>query len=219
MTKKRTQLGRRKPNPMSAKSAKPPRNRLSFDGSTLTATIFVPASTTVANIASDFQQLGCDANVGVTRGMNNMIRQYREYKFRKVTFQWIPNVGPASGDAGSRVYFMYTENPEQGSAFQTGAAPLDTIAKRVNFVKGSRNVFAFNAWERVTWNVPLVMRRKWYDVNTSDPTSDVNAYDRAVQGLVGQAYESFNAAVVLGTVKITYVVDLRGLDVDAGAIV
>lgn len=220
MTKRTQKRGKqRRVNPMTPRSTRPPRNTFAFDGSQLTATIFVPTSTTAATAGTDFQQLGCDAGVGITRGMTAMVRQYREYRFKKVAFQFIPNIGPSNADAGSRIYLMYTDNPEQGSSFMNSVAPLDTVAKRTAFVKGARNVFTFNAWERVTWNVPLTYRKKWFDVNTIDPASDTNAFDRAVQGFVGQAYESISAAVALGTMKITYTVELRGLDVDVGAIV
>lgn len=222
MTKQRTKsraMVRRRQNPVNSRAARPPRNSFSFDGSTLHATIFVPASITAANQGTDFQQIGCSATVGLTRVMNAMVQQYREYRFRKVVFQWIPSVGPATADAGSRVHLAYTENPEQAQTFQAGIAPLNTVALRLPYVKGNRNVFTFNAWERITWNVPLTRRRPWFDVNTTDPAFDINAFDRAVQGMILQAYESVSAAVVLGTAKITYDIDLRGLGVDVGAVV
>ncbi len=220
MTKGRTKSRalKRKPNPMNSRQAVP-RNSFSFDGSILHATIFVPAGITAANIGTDFQQIGTDASFAPSRVMNNMIRQYREYRYRKVTCQWIPSVGPASTDAGSRVHFGWIENPEQGSNFQNAIAPLNTAALRVPFVKGLRNVLTFNAWERITWNVPLTRRKPWFDVNTADPSSDINMFDRAVQGVIVQAYESVSAAVVLGTVKITFDIELRGLNPDVGAIV
>jgi hypothetical protein len=200
-------------------SSRTPRNSFAFDGSNLHATIFVPATITTANIGTDFQQIGTDSAFAPCRVMNNMVRQYREYRYRKVVCQWIPSVGPASIDAGSRVHIGWIDNPEQSSNYQLGVAPLNTAALRVPFVKGLRNVFTFNAWERITWNVPLTRRHPWFDVNTTDPASDINMFDRAVQGMVVQAYESVSAAVVLGTLKITFDVELRGLNPDVGAIV
>lgn len=209
----------RRTNPVSGRAARPPRMTFSFDGTFLNATKFIGTSATAANIGTDFQQIGASATFGICRDMNAMVQQYREYRFRKVTFQWIPSVGPATADAGSRIHLAYSENPEQCQAFQANVAPLDTVAKRLPFVKGCRNVFTFNAWERITWNVPLTRRRPWFDVNTTDPANDVNAFDRAVQGMIFQAYESVSAIVTLGTAKITFEMELRGLSTDVGAVV
>lgn len=218
-TKART-ITRRKPNPVDSRPQKNPRNKFSFDGSNLHATIFVNSSATAANVATDFQQIGTDSAFAPSRVLNSMIRQYREYRYNKIVFQWQPNVGPASTDAGSRVTFSFIDNPEQILAFQTNTAPFTTAALRVPFVKGSRNSFTFNAWERVVWNVPLTKRKPWFDVNTSEGAYTVDVIDRAVQGMVIQAYESVSAvATSLGTVRIVFDIEVRGLNPDVGAIV
>lgn len=193
--------------------------KFSFDGTNLHGTIYVNSSVTAANVGTDFQQMGTDSGLAPSRVMNSMIRQYREYRYNKVVFQWLPIVGPASTDAGSRATLAYIDNPEQVFNFQTNAAPLNTAALRVAFVKGVRNAFTFNAWERVTWNVPLSKRKPWFDVNTSEGAYDVNVIDRAVQGMVVQAYETVSAAATIGLVKISFDIELRGLNPDAGAIV
>ncbi len=221
MTKKRTQnrIVKRKANPMSMKQ-QVPRNSFSFDGTNLHATIFITSSTTASTIATDFQQIGTDSGFAPSRVFNAMVKQYREYRYRKVMVQWLPIIGPSNTDAGSRVHFGYIDNPEQMFGFQTSLAPLlDGASERVAFVKGLRNVMTFNAWERLTWNVPLTRRKPWFDVNTSESSYDVNVFSRAVQGMVVQAYESVSAAVALGLVKITFDIELRGLNPDAGAVV
>lgn len=185
----------------------------------LNGSLYIGANTTAANIGSDFQQLGTQTSISPARIMLSMVQQYREYRYHKVTVQWIPSIGPNSVDAGGRVFLAYTDNPEQGSNFQLGNAPLDTTAKKVAFVKGCRNFVAYNAWERFTWNVPLTRRRPWFDVNTTDAGSDINMYDRAVQGMIVQAYESVSAAVVLGTLRVNFTLELRGLNIDASAVV
>ncbi len=211
---------RRKPNPvLNLSRVRPPRNSFSFDGSRLHATIFVPVSTTASSEGTDHQQLGTDSSFSPARVMNSMVRQYREYRYHKVTLQWIPSVGPASADAGARVFLAYVDNPEQMFNFQTSTAPLNTTALKVPYVKNNRNVLAFNAWERITWNVPLTRRRPWFDVNTAESAYTVDVFDRCVQGQIVQAYQSPSVAVVLGTVKITFDIELRGLNTDVGAIV
>lgn len=217
-TKSRS-LVRRKPNPVDSRPQKSPRMRFAFDGSNLHSTIFVASTITAANVGTDFQQIGTDGALSPSRVVSAMVRQYREYRYNKVTIQWIPSVGPAGTDAGSRVTFAFIDNPEQVFNFQTSAAPLNTAVLRVPFVKNGRNAFTFNAWERITWNVPLTKRKPWFDVNTIEGAYDVNVIDRAVQGMIVQAYESISAAVILGTVKITFDLELRGLNPDVGAIV
>jgi len=212
-------LTRRKPNPLDSRPQKSPRMKFAFDGSNLHSTIFVTASATAANVGSDFQQIGTDGGLSPSRVVSAMVRQYREYRYNKVTVQWIPTVGPAHSDAGARVSFAYIDNPEQILAFQTAIAPLNTAALRVPFVKNGRNSLTFNAWERITWNVPLSKRKPWFDVNTNEGAYDVNVIDRAVQGMVVQAYESPTAIIILGTAKVTFDLELRGLNPDVGAIV
>ncbi len=218
-TKSRAMV-KRKANPVDSRPQKTPRMKFSFDGTNLHSTIFVAASATVANVGTDFQQIGTDGVLSPSRVLSAMIRQYREYRYNKVTVQWLPSVGPAGTDAGSRVSFAYIDSPEQIFNFQTGAAPLNTAALRVPFVKNGRNAFTFNAWERVTWNVPLSRRKPWFDVDTTEAGYDVNVMDRAVQGMVVQAYETISAAVAsLGTVKVAFDIEVRGLNPDVGAIV
>ncbi len=218
-TKPRT-MAKRKANPVDSRPQKSPRMKFAFDGSNLHSTIFVAGGATAANVGSDFQQIGTDGALSPSRVLSAMIRQYREYRYNKVVLQWIPSVGPAGTDAGSRVSFAFIDNPEQVFNFQTGAAPLNTAALRVPFVKNGRNAFTFNAWERVTWNVPLSKRKPWFDVNTVEGAYTVDVIDRAVQGMVVQAYESISAVVTsLGTVKVIFDIEVRGLNPDVGAIV
>lgn len=212
-------LVRRRPNPTDSRPPRVPRMKFNFDGTNLHVSKFIQVSITASNVATDYQQVGTGSAESPIRDMNNMVRQYREYRYNKVTVQWIPAVGPASGDAGSRVYFAYSNNPEQGYKFQSGTAPFNVVADRVNFVKGCRNVFAFNAWERVTWNVPIDKRKPWFDVNTSEAAYDVNVFDRAVQGMIFQAYESTSGAIILGAVRVTCDIELKGLNPDTLAIV
>jgi len=213
-TSKANALNKRKRNPM-VPSTPRNRNKFSFDGSNLHATLYIGASITAAGIGSDFQQVGTDSTFGASRVMNSMVRQYREYRYRKITVTWIPSIGPASADAGGRIFMAITNNPEQMNFFQVTA----TSAQRISFAKGARNATYFNAWERVAWNVPLAPRKPWYDVNTIEAAYDVNVFDRAVQGMIVQGYESVSAAVILGTWKITFDLELRGLDIDTTAIV
>ena len=85
--------------------------KFAFDGSNLHSTIYVTASATAANIDGDFQQIGTDGGLSPSSVVSAMVRQYREYRYHKVTVQWIPTVGPANADAGARVTFAYIDNP------------------------------------------------------------------------------------------------------------
>jgi len=201
-------------NPMIPNKRPKFRNMQHFDGQNLSVTLYVGATVTAANVGGDFHQVGTDQNISVLRPMNATVKQYREYIIRSVSLEWVPSIGPASVDAGSRVFIAYTQNPEHISAVMAM-----TNAQRVAFCKGSRNCIMFNAWERLTHKIPLLPRRKRFDVNTIAATNDDNVNDRAVQGLIVIGYESITAAVVLGTWKATTEAELYGLDIDVNAIV
>lgn len=187
----------------------------SFDGTILTGNVFSGASNTIAEganfLSSDFHHVGTADNWSVTRSLASVTKFYNQYVVEMCRITWIPQVGPASTLASSKIHLAYVDNAERMNNFHTraGATPqFDRLAMTV----GCRNVFSFNAWERVTWNVPLTRRRKWFDTNTTSAGTTVDEFERCVQGMIFCAYESTVAGVSLGTFKIDFRVRLNGLD-------
>jgi len=209
-------VSRPRRNPMSGTSNRV-KNTFSFDGTSLNGILFLDTSATVANVGADFTQAGTDSNLGATRAFTAMVKQYREYRFTKMLINYIPKQAPGVADAGSQIVLAYTDNPEHIALIQNGAT---TNTQRRNFAIGARTNFEFNAWERVTWNVPLTRRLPWFNVNTAVVSATaIDEAERSIQGLVVMGYSSVSAVASLGTFRFTYQVELRGLNTDSVAVV
>ncbi len=205
MTKRRVNKLARKANPLMRRVPRVPRPKMSFDGQVLNSNLYQTQSITAANLGKDFFYVGCGSS-SVTKAATAITDRYNEYKFRNVTFEWIPSISPASADAGSRVHIAYVDNPEKMVAFE-GL----TAANALTAVRGVKNVKTFNAWERFSCSFPLTYRRKLFDVDTTTGVMTNDIADRVMQGQIQVVIESISAAVVLGTYKFTYGVELHGL--------
>jgi hypothetical protein len=198
------------------------RPTVSFDGSVLTSNLFSVASDVVTEnsefLGSDWHHIGCSDDWGITRALANITKFYGQYVVEQCTVHWIPQVGPSSSLASSKVHFSYIDNAERMNKFQTATGSSQQAIKR-SIALGCRNVFSFNAWERVSWNVPLTRRRKMFDVNTLDATTDIEEFERCVQGFIMCIYEATASGVSLGTFKIDFRVRFFGLDVGASGVV
>jgi len=178
--------------------------RLNFDGSNVSCTTYTGVPVTAANVAKGIITVDCDSatNPAVTSGAANVVATsvlglYSEYRYNSCRIEYVPSIGPAGTDAGSRLHIAYIDNAEKMSAFLAAG-----VAASLNLVRGCRNVRTFNAWERFTYNVPLTWRRKVFDTNTNTAVASVDLYERATQGMVIVAVESISAIVTLGTFKI-----------------
>jgi hypothetical protein len=186
----------------------------SFDGQNLNCTLYVGASPTSGNIGGDYHLVGTDTVMGITRAMNNTVRQYSQYLVKSCKLTWVPSIGPANVDSGSRIFVSYTTNAELiNKVFGW------TNSQRIAFCKGARNCVIYNAWERFSHNIPLNPRKKWFEVNTDESSYNVEVHERCSQGMIIIGYESISAAVTLGTWKTESLTVLRGLDSDTNALV
>lgn len=192
--------GRRKVNPMLRRVAGPPRPRLSFDGSNVSAVLYDNQKATAANNSATFYTVDCSSTTGCNRTVTAITGLYSEYRYNSLSVDWVPGQGPANTEAASRIYFAYLEGPERMATYAAAADAVRTI-----IVKGIRNVKSCNVWERFTYNVPLTWRRKVFDVNTTAGVS-ADELERSTQGMLVVAFDSVSAvttAGLLGQLKIT----------------
>jgi len=212
MAKRRTKATtKRKSNPLVRRIARPPRPKLSFDGSRINSSFYSGTPVTVATIASGYFTVDCNfdsttGQAGVAPSVAAVTGLYDTYRIEKCSLEFIPSIGPAGADAAGRIHLAYIDNAEKMALFAAA-----TSATRLNMVRGTRNVFTFNFWERVTWNVPLTWRRKVFDVN-STIVAGADVLDRSTQGYVIYFIESVSAAIVAGTFRIQTNTMVHGLD-------
>lgn len=215
--KRMKRVSRPRRNPMTARPGGQGKTTFSFDGTSLNGILFFDTAVTASNIGADITEAGVDTNIGASRAFTAMVKQYREYRYTKMVITYIPKTSPGVADAGSQIVMAYTDAPELISTMQNVAT---TNTARRNLAIGARNNIEFNAWERVTWNVPLSRRLPWFNVNTAMTSiTAVDEIERSIQGLVVMGYSSVSAAVVLGTFRVTYHLELRGLNTDAASAV
>lgn len=198
--------GKRKPNPLS-NVARISRPRLSFNGQVLNAFTISTLSQSGANgaVANTWRVDCSGAGLSVASSQAVLMSFYKEYSFISLKAEWLPTIGPASNLAGSNVYITYLDNPEQMAVYAAGT-PTDNINRQL----ADASTKIFNAWERVTVNIPLTHRRKTFDVNgNNDGTVDV--LDRSTQGMVVTGANTSVVESSIGRWKFTYQVRLTGL--------
>lgn len=182
------------------------RPRSNFDGQTLMGTTISGSLTASSNIASLFFRIDASNSGSVATSFNAIFAAYSEYRFKWVKFHWMPAVSPGVAAGGARIYMSTVHNPEQMVTLDAASASAQNSA-----AKTDRNMKSWNAWQRFTYRVPLMMRRKWFDINTNI-TSTVDNYDRSVQDYVLATADTVGATDGLGQFQMEYMVELRGLN-------
>jgi hypothetical protein len=149
---------------------------------------------------------------GVAIASTGINGRYNEYKFRKLSVEWIPSISPASIEAGGRIHIAYIDNPEMMVQFE---AQTLNVAK-IGMVRSVKNVQSFNAWERFQYRVPLTYRRKVFNVDVTLPLgSGVDVHDRSTQGVVIIGMEYITpAAAPNGTFRTGYSLELKNLAIN-----
>ncbi len=205
-------------NPLTQAGTSRPKMNMNFDGQFLNGSQFLAPMVTLVNQATGLYALDCSNNnttgigvnayvAGVSYGLIAISSVYNEYVYRSVRFDWLPYVSPSSADGGSQIYVGYVDNAEEISGLSSAS-----IASAFNTSKAIRNMRFFNAWERFSYTVPLTRRRKIFDVNVNASYSNADTVDRSVQGAVVVGVNSVSAAASLGQWRVTYLLELRGLD-------
>lgn len=189
-----------------------PRPRVTFDGTILKASEVKPsivASTTA--LTNDYYTLSTTNVDSVTLGQTLIANSYQQYKFLNCAMEWIPAVGPADPEARARIYVATMESPEIMQNIQQGTPTLVQ-----GFILRSAKPMIFNAWERVTYNIPMKYRRKEFSCNaqydtTAGVTDRIDELDRVTQQIVAVVYDSAASAKRLGSWRFTYTLQLRTL--------
>lgn len=216
MTKTKT-FRRKRTNPLHKRRPGVPRPKVAFDGTTMRSAYY-SALVTTNSINQGAQYYYVDTRVAATGAANSLastLNLYSQYKFDKLSFEFIPSVSPGTADAGSRLHIAYIDNPEKMGAFinLVNAGTTSSTTAALNAVRGSRNSRTFNAWERFTYNVPLTWRRKVFDTNTSDAIETIESLERHTQGLLIIAVETLTALANVGTWRINSTVSVRELNI------
>lgn len=208
---------RQRRNPLIRPKVRVPRPMVNFDGQFLNGThVYIP-DTTAVNTSHHIFFVDCgtvSSNAGfivkesVPINLDSITGKYNEYVYESLQLEWIPAVAPGVADGGSQIMVTYIDNPEQ----MVGVNVM-TTAQAISMNTLVRNMRSFNAWERMSINVPLSRRIKTFNVNsTGTVVSDINAVSRSIQGLVLVTYQSVNSSVVLGSWRSRYRIKLMGLN-------
>jgi hypothetical protein len=175
--------------------------KVNSDGSTTNCIMYIATpSSGVGSAAGGLLSVDCSGTSNILTGAgaaftmaSGVLGLYSQYRYNKCTVEFIPSVGPASGEAGARIHIAYIDNAEKMSNFRA--------ATSLAFVRGCKNVKTFNAWERFTYRVPLTWRRKWFDTNVTTAYG-VDEMERSTQGMVIFFIETIAASQIVGTFKV-----------------
>jgi len=207
MTKRagiKKKLGKRPSNPMS-RMTRVSRPKIGFNGQVLEAFTLAPAITTGSDGAGTQPLfIDCSSN-NVASSVGGITQFYKEYVYESLKCEWIPSIGPASTLAGSQLYVTYDDNPEHMVTYTTNTASANNALQLAD-----STTRIFNAWERVTFNIPLTRRRRMFDVNTNT-SGGVDVNDRSTQGILALGYNTTTVSSSVGRWKLTYHIKLMGL--------
>lgn len=180
--------------------------RISFNGTTIKGKFLSASAVSAANVA--FASFPIDTSSASLFGPNvaSICTAYSEYYATQVTMRFLPNIGPASTDAGGRAYITYIDNPENIASTIAG-----TVAAAGTAIKATQNFQSFNLWEPFTYRVPLTRRKKVFNCNSVINYGAVEVVERSVQGWVAVFYETPSAAVTVGQWQIESSVNVQGL--------
>jgi hypothetical protein len=209
---------KRRTNPM-ARTVVMKRPKVNFDGNTLNGDTFSTNVTTGApgylsyNFSVDCSALNTTGVITSSYYQRALTNFYSEYWYRSLKVEWLPLVGPADVNAAAQVYMCYLDNAEHISTVVANSVAGSHLVNR-DIILADRDNKMWNAWEHVSFNIPLTKRNKTFAVNQSLLFTDMQDVDRSVQGLLATFYQSAtSSSVVLGRFRLTYLIELRGLDI------
>lgn len=216
---KRRAFTRKRVNPLHKKVSRISAPKLNFDGSTVSVTSYTAMPNTALGVLGGFITVDCSqasgtivTGVGASHAVaNSILQRYSQYRYNSLAIEWIPSLGPASVDAGTRIHFAYLDNAEKMVNYAT--------TPTLNFIRGCRNIASFNAWERFTYRVPLTWRRKVFDTNIAlGGGTTADEFERSTQGMVLIFVESITPILAnYGTLKQTSSVRVHELNVTLGS--
>lgn len=195
---------KRKINPMKRMS-NVSRPRLGFNGQILEGFTYLASTTSGGDGAGTAAYTIDCASGGVGSANSGLLAFYKEYVYESLKVEWIPGIGPASTLAGSQLFVTYDDNPEHMITYLAGVAGTNITAQLAD-----SNTKIFNAWERVTFNIPLTRRRRMFDVNTNN-AGTIDVLDRSTQGLLVFGYNTTVVSSAVGRWKVSYHIRLHGL--------
>lgn len=141
----------------------------------------------------------------------NIVAYYSSAVFKPgCTIRWEPSV---SFSTSGRVYVGFVDNPE---VVVTILGLINSIVDATTYnayadaVKGLGSVVSFPIWQETDIQMPMRLRRKRFDVDTS-LVADTNNMDRSTQTAMFAAIEGTGGVVQAGLFSYHDVVDVEGL--------
>jgi len=188
-----------------------PRPKIAFDGTMLRGTFTVNANPLGSGTGRtlDYHGVNCDGAIGIARSHTVILDSYQQYRFRRVTMEWIPNVTPSEVNARATVVIATYTNPEEIFWLTQTATAATVTANNLATAKP----FIFNSWERISFEIPMKMRKKWFDVNAAPASANIDQYDRDTQMFIGVGISGGDTSSLasLGQYRFTYELELRYL--------
>jgi hypothetical protein len=182
-----------------------PRPRISFDGHILKGTATIAASITSSGEAFDYHLLDCDGTYGISRAHTPISDSYQKYVYKSLVMEWLPAVGPA--DTGARTQFAMTYFDNAETMFFIQNTATSSTARSAIL---STNCKMWNAWERISFRIPITRRRKSFPVNTNFTPTELEM-ERSTQGMVCMSQFNAPSNAVYGSYRFYYEVELSEL--------
>lgn len=120
MAKRRTYTKKRV-NPLHKRITRFPAPKLGFDGSNVMSTSYTLMPATALGVFGGFVTVDCSqasvtplTGVGASHAVaNSILQRYSQYRYNSLSIEWIPSIGPANADAGTRIHMAYIDNAEK----------------------------------------------------------------------------------------------------------
>jgi hypothetical protein len=129
-----------------------------------------------------------------------IIKNYQEYRIRSTSLIYTPQVGSTTAGV---IYLAYVDNPEIIYGINAGSYSSATIQ---SIIQSTDNVVSGPIWMPLVINGRPTTRRKQLSVDTSVPTSSVEA-DRSVSGMYLWSVSGVTALTTFGVFTHNYVVE------------
>lgn len=209
MANTKNKQGRRRSNPLTRGKARVPRPMAGFNGQVLNSRTYSGVMQVGSAGTTDSQIRYFDCGDEGVANNTTIPALYKEYKYRSVRCEWLPSVGPASALANGQMTLAFESNPEQMVVIKAASH-----GARLTAAQNDATVRSFNLWERASFNVPLVHRRKLFDVNSNTDETNVDVLNRSTQGMfycVATVPGAPGVDTQIGRWIFTYSVELHGL--------
>ncbi len=166
--------------------------------SSLVVSRFFAQTLTTAAAAQNYIANGLSPALAPTNDPGGaVIRNYSEYRYKNATLLYTPLVGTTTAGI---VWSAYFDNPEIVYKITAGTYTLAQISALVQNCPGA---VCGPVWQPHELKALMVMRRKWYNVDSTTPASISDA-DLAVHGMFVSITVGCPFSTSVGVTQISY---------------